>query len=76
MIVSRRYTSARSLWHSVARSPVMAAVSHRVRAEEICSALLAHVALLAVLFSGLGLARACGYVLVSVRSARRQAPLE
>jgi hypothetical protein len=54
----------------------MAAVSHRVRAEEICSALLAHAALLAVLFSGLGLARACGYVLVSVRSARRQAPLE
>jgi hypothetical protein len=36
-----------------------------------------HVALLATLLSGLGLARACGYVLVSVRSARRrQAPLD
>ena len=33
--------------------------------------LLLHAGLLATLFSGLGLARACGYVLVSVRTARQ-----
>jgi MFS family permease len=32
-----------------------------------------HAALLATLFSGLGLARACGYEMVSIRTARRQA---
>jgi hypothetical protein len=32
-----------------------------------------HAALLATLFSGLGLARACGYQMVSIRTARRQA---
>jgi hypothetical protein len=37
--------------------------------------LVLHVGLLATVLSGLGLARACGYVLVSVRSTRRrQAP--
>jgi hypothetical protein len=39
--------------------------------------LLLHVGLLAAVLSGLGLARACGYVLVSVRTARRRlAPLD
>jgi hypothetical protein len=39
--------------------------------------LLLNVALLATVLSGLGLARACGYVLVSVRSARhRRAPVD
>ena len=33
--------------------------------------LVTHTALLATLFSGLGLARACGYVLVSVQTTRR-----
>jgi hypothetical protein len=33
----------------------------------------AHATLLATLFPGLWLARACGYVLVSVRTTRRQA---
>jgi len=40
--------------------------------EEVSGWFLLHAGLLATLFSGLGLARACGYVLVSVWSARRQ----
>jgi hypothetical protein len=39
--------------------------------EPLAYLLLVHAGLLATLFAGLGLARACGYVLVSVRSARR-----
>jgi len=45
--------------------------------EPLVCGLLVHAGLLATLFSGLGLARACGYVLVSVRSVRRRpAPLD
>ena len=51
---------------------VAAKVAYKVPAEEIYFVLLLHAALLAVLFSGLGLARACGYVLISVRSTRRR----
>ena len=51
---------------------VVLAVSGDAPPEAIGFVLLLHVGLLATVFSGLGLARACGYVLVSVRSARRQ----
>ncbi len=53
---------------------VVAAVSRRAMLlppEGLGYVLLLHAALLATVLSGLGLARACGYVLVSVRSARR-----
>lgn len=56
---------------------VTVAVSGRdVPPDAIAFFLLLHVALLATLFSGLWLAGACGYVLVSVRSARRRPPAE
>ena len=63
---------------AIAASLVAAFSTRQREVPEICGCFLVlHVGLLATVFSGLGLARACGYVLVSVRSARRrQAPLD
>jgi hypothetical protein len=54
---------------------VSVVVSGRKVPEGAIPAVLLHVALFATVLSGVGLARACGYVLVSVRSARRQDPV-
>ncbi len=51
---------------------VLAVSGGNNRPEAILFFLLLHAVLFATVLSGLGLARACGYVLVSVRSARRQ----
>jgi hypothetical protein len=57
---------------TIALGVTLAVSGGTVPTEAIFVLLLLHATLLATVLSGLALARACGYVLVSVRSARRQ----